>query len=69
MKRDLIPLCIFLLMAGFLAVGLNLDPREVPSPLIDKPAPAFMLSRLDEPAKTIATKDRLGQAWLLNVWA
>jgi cytochrome c biogenesis protein CcmG/thiol:disulfide interchange protein DsbE len=43
MKRYFIPLAGFLVMIGFLAVGLRLNPREVPSPLIDKPAPAFTL--------------------------
>ena len=69
MKRALIPFCIFLVMVGFLAAGLKLDPREVPSPLVGKPAPAFTLSRLDAPAQTMSTKDMLGQVWLLNVWA
>ena len=43
MKRFLIPLAVFVLLVGFLAVGLKLDPREVPSPLVGKPAPAFEL--------------------------
>ena len=51
------------------AVGLKLDPREVPSPLIGKPAPAFTLPRLDDPAQTIAREDMLGKVWMLNVWA
>lgn len=69
MKRYLLPLAVFLVMAGFLAVGLNRDPREVPSPLIDKPAPAFNLPRLDAPEQMISTQDLRGQVWLLNVWA
>lgn len=69
MKRFLLPLVIFLAMVGFLAVGLNLDPREVPSPLVGKPAPVFNLPRLDNPETKISTKDMLGQVWLFNVWA
>ena len=69
MKRFLLPLLIFLTVVGFLAVGLNLDPREVPSPLVGKPAPVFSLPRLDNPEKTISTKDMLGKVWLFNVWA
>jgi cytochrome c biogenesis protein CcmG/thiol:disulfide interchange protein DsbE len=69
MKRYLLPLVIFLVLAGFLAVGLNKDPREVPSPLIDKPAPAFTLPRLDAPEQMLSTQDLRGQVWLLNVWA
>ena len=38
MRRFLFPLAIFIVLVGFLAVGLQLNPREVPSPLIGKPA-------------------------------
>lgn len=69
MKRFLLPLVIFLVVVGFLAAGLNLDPREVPSPLVGKPAPQFNLPRLDNPEKTISPKEMLGQVWLFNVWA
>ncbi len=69
MKRFLLPLAIFLVVAGFLFKGLNLDPREVPSPLVGKPAPMFSLPRLDNPEKMISSKDMLGQVWLFNVWA
>ena len=47
MKRFLIPLGLFLVLAVFLAIGLNRDPHEVPSPLVGKPAPMFSLPRLD----------------------
>lgn len=69
MKRYLLPLLVFVLLVGFLAIGLKRDPREVPSPLIDKPAPTFSLPQLDAPDQQVATKDLLGQVWLLNVWA
>ncbi len=64
-----IPLILFLLLAGFLAFGLKLDPREVPSPLVDKPAPAFSLARLDTPETMFGIDDMRGKVWLLNVWA
>jgi cytochrome c biogenesis protein CcmG/thiol:disulfide interchange protein DsbE len=67
--RFLIPLAAFAVLVGFLAVGLKLDPHEVPSPLIGKPAPAFALSRLDDADKTIRREDMLGKVWMLNVWA
>ena len=67
--RYLLPLALFIVLVGFLAVGLKLDPREVPSPLIGKPAPGFALTRLDDAAKTIRREDLLGQVWVLNVWA
>mgnify|MGYP001618460731 FL=1 len=69
MKRFLWPLAIFLLLVGFLAVGLKLDPREVPSPLVGKPAPAFELPVLQQPDKRFAPGDMRGKVWLLNVWA
>lgn len=67
--KFLIPLALFLVLAGFLAVGLNLNPREVPSPLIGKPAPAFELTRLDAPELRLKRDDLLGKVWVLNVWA
>ena len=69
MKRYLLPLLVFVVMAAFLAIGLKLDPREVPSPLIGKPAPAFDLPQLATPDQRLAAKDLRGQVWLLNVWA
>ncbi|OGA48523.1 MAG: thiol:disulfide interchange protein [Betaproteobacteria bacterium RIFCSPLOWO2_12_FULL_62_58] len=69
MNRFLIPLAIFGILVGFLFVGLSLNPREVPSPLINKPAPHFELPQLHEPGKTFSQKDMLGKVWLLNVWA
>ena len=67
--RFVIPLAVFGVLVAFLAMGLKLDPREVPSPLIGKPAPAFALTRLDDAGKTIRRDDMLGKVWLLNVWA
>ena len=69
MKRYLIPLLVFLVMLGFLAVGLGLNPREVPSPLINKPAPAFKLPTLAAPDTSISSQDLRGKVWVLNVWA
>ncbi|MDH3461487.1 MAG: redoxin family protein, partial [Burkholderiaceae bacterium] len=67
--RFILPLAIFALLAGLLAAGLRLDPREVPSPLIGKPAPGFTLTRLDDPGQTVNRDDMLGKVWMLNVWA
>ncbi|MBI5040429.1 MAG: DsbE family thiol:disulfide interchange protein [Gammaproteobacteria bacterium] len=69
MTRYLLPLGIFGVLVALLFVGLHLDPREVPSPLIDKPAPAFLLPQLHEPNKTLSRQDLLGKVYLLNVWA
>ncbi len=69
MTRFLLPLGVFVILVVFLAIGLNLKPREVPSPLIDKPAPAFSLARLDDPSTSVTLEDLHGQVWILNVWA
>jgi cytochrome c biogenesis protein CcmG/thiol:disulfide interchange protein DsbE len=67
--KFLLPLAIFFGLVGFLFKGLSLDPREVPSPLINKPAPAFALPLLAEPDTTFKRDDMLGKVWLLNVFA
>ena len=69
MNRFVWPLVGFVVLVGFLAFGLRLDPREVPSPLIDKPAPAFKTTLLDKPEAQLSKQDMLGKVWLLNVWA
>ena len=69
MIRFILPLVAFLVLVGFLAKGLFLNPHEVPSPLIDKPAPMFSLPQLADPAKKFSPADMKGKVWLLNVWA
>jgi len=69
MKRFLLPLGIFIVLALFLGVGLRLDPREIPSPFIGKPAPAFTLPQLAESQENFSPQDMRGKVWLLNVWA
>jgi cytochrome c biogenesis protein CcmG, thiol:disulfide interchange protein DsbE len=67
--RFIIPLALFGVLVAFLAVGLKLNPREVPSPLIGKPAPAFALMQLADANKTVGRDDMLGKVWVLNVFA
>ena len=67
--RYLVPLGIFLVLVVFLGVGLGLNPRQVPSPLIDRPAPTFDLPQLHATDKRISPEALRGQVWLLNVWA
>ena len=69
MKRTLIPALIFAVIVVFLGIGLTLNPREVPSPLIGKPAPGFQLATLDAPHKILTLRDMAGRAWVLNVFA
>ena len=69
MTRFALPIAIFAALVALLAVGLTLNPRDVPSPLIGKPAPHFELPQLQEAAKTFTERDMLGKVWVLNVWA
>ncbi len=69
MKRSILPLVVFALMVALLWRGLSLDPKLVPSPLIDKQAPSFSLVMLEDPSRKLATTDLAGQVWVLNVWA
>ena len=69
MKRFLVPLAVFFVLVVFLAIGLTLNPRDLPSPLKDKPAPAFTLPQLAAADKTFSPADMKGKVWLLNVWA
>jgi cytochrome c biogenesis protein CcmG, thiol:disulfide interchange protein DsbE len=68
-SRILVVVGVFALLVGVLAAGLRLNPREVPSPLIGKPAPQFELPLLQQEGKTFAARQMLGKVWLLNVWA
>ncbi len=65
----LLPLVLFLALAGFLAKGLTLDPSELPSPLIDKAAPAFVVDKLPASDGQFDSQEMDGKVWVLNVWA
>lgn len=69
MKKYLLPLAAFVVLVAFLAIGLNRNPRDIPSPLAGKPAPDFKLPLLSDPAKSFSPADMKGKVWLLNVWA
>ena len=69
MNRFLWPLICFALLVVLLAFGLSLNPRDVPSPLVGKPAPMFRLERLETPGESFSPQDMLGKVWLLNVWS
>jgi len=63
-----LPLVIFAVLALFLFRGLSLDPKELPSALIDKPLPDFALYSLGGEG-ALAREDVIGEVSLLNVWA
>jgi cytochrome c biogenesis protein CcmG/thiol:disulfide interchange protein DsbE len=69
MLKYIIPLVLFIIMAVFLALGLNLKPSEIPSPLLGKPAPVFSAPKLQSPGEKLSPADLKGKVWLFNVWA
>ncbi len=69
MKRTWLPLIIFVVLVAFLGVGLTLNPRDVPSPLVGKKAPDFTLPGVANASETLSSSDVDEQVWLLNVWA
>jgi cytochrome c biogenesis protein CcmG/thiol:disulfide interchange protein DsbE len=69
MLKYLLPLGFFLALSALLAAGIGKDPTKLPSPLIDKPAPAFALSTLAEPVREVTQETFKGEPYLLNVWA
>jgi len=69
MIRYFLPLAIFIILAIFLYVGLSLNPRDIGSTRIDKPAPPFTLPQVSNPSNTFSNKDFLGKVSLFNAWA
>lgn len=71
MKRALflIPLMLFIGLAGYLGFGLTRDARVLPSTLIDKPVPDFDLPPLLPGGQGLKTADLEGQVSLVNVFA
>ena len=69
MARYLVPLFVFAGLVVLFIAGLQRDPHLVPSPLINKPLPAFTLPTVSDPQQQVKSTDLQGQVTLLNVWA
>src|SRR5215467_1332386 len=67
-KYLLIPLVLFIGLVAFLLVVVHRDPHEVPSPLINKAAPAFQLPQVHDPTKSLSAQEMRGKVWLLKFW-
>ncbi len=63
-----VPLILFVILAAFLMRGLQLDPREMPSALIDHPLPEFQLGQLGSD-RMLRRADVIGEVTFFNVWA
>jgi cytochrome c biogenesis protein CcmG/thiol:disulfide interchange protein DsbE len=70
MTRFLIPLGVFVLLAAVLAIAIEHSPDKglIASPLLGKPAPAFALPNLTNPAQLVRSADLKGRWYLFNVW-
>lgn len=64
-----IPLVVFIVMAVFFAIGLTMNPRDIPSPLLGKPVPEFSLPPVQGRTLGLSSADLRGQVSLVNVFA
>lgn len=64
----LLPLLVFIVMAGFLAWGLQRDPSRIESPLINNSAPKIELPVLAS-GELFNSEQMRGEVWVLNVFA
>jgi len=64
-----IPLLVFIVMAVFFAIGLTMNPRDIPSPLIGKPVPEFSLPPVKGGTLGLSTADLRGEVSIVNVFA
>jgi len=71
LNRFLVPVIVFLALAGVLFIGVKHSPDKstMVSQLLGKPAPAFELPVLGEPARKFSTRELAGKPWVMNVWA
>ncbi|MFC1664194.1 DsbE family thiol:disulfide interchange protein [Pseudomonadota bacterium] len=67
--KFLMPLIVFLTIAVFLGIGLSLNPREIPSPLIGKPVPEFDLPAVQGRNLPLSSKALKGEVSLVNIFA
>jgi len=70
MWKFLLPFAAFAALVVLFAFGLNpsRDIHALPSPLIGKPAPAFTLTDVRDPALVVSNAAYKGQVYVLNVW-
>ena len=69
MNRYLVPLIVFAVLIPVFIIGLTRDPRELPSPLLEQPAPQFSLPSLKDPGRQVGSADFEDRMTLVNVWA
>ncbi len=65
----IIVLLVFFGIGAFLAKGLTLNPREVPSPLVGKAVPEFDLKAVQGRQLPLSSKNLRGEVSMVNVFA
>lgn len=70
MNRFILPIVVFLALAGVLYIGIQHSPNKstMVSALLGKPAPEFELPILGDASHRISSRDLAGKPWVLNVW-
>jgi cytochrome c biogenesis protein CcmG/thiol:disulfide interchange protein DsbE len=69
LNRFIIPVVVFLVLAGVLYVGVRHSPNKstMVSALLGKPAPAFELPVIGDPSRKFSSRELAGKPWVLNV--
>jgi cytochrome c biogenesis protein CcmG, thiol:disulfide interchange protein DsbE len=70
LNRFILPVVVFLALAGLLFVGVRHSPDKttMASVLVGKPAPEFELPVLGQAARKLSSRSLAGKPWVLNVW-
>jgi cytochrome c biogenesis protein CcmG/thiol:disulfide interchange protein DsbE len=68
MWRYVVPVGVFAALIAAFFLGLGRDKETLPSPLIGKPAPQFELSSVEDPSRTVSSRDFAGKPYVLNIW-
>lgn len=66
---SLTPLVVFMGLLVLFGIGLTMNPREIPSPLIGKPVPVFDLPPVKGRELGLSSKSLQGEVSLVNVFA
>lgn len=65
----IVPVAVFVAVAGFFGYGLMLDPSRIPSVLIGAPIPEFSLPPVEGRELGLSASDLKGEVSLVNVFA
>ena len=69
MKKKYLPIIVFVIMLPIFFIGLSRNKSELPSSLIGKVSPSFVLPSLINPSVIIDQTNLKGRFVLFNVWA